>query len=599
VQVLAYQQPSEELMEVLYGGKTSLLGKQWHLKGGDDRIALSISQRHSCPEIVGRILSTRGVTSETAAQFLDPKLRDHLPDPFHLKDMEKAIDRVCQAILLNQKIMVFADYDVDGATSSALLKRYFQAIGLDLGVYIPDRIEEGYGPNIPAMRHLAQGGTKVLIMVDCGTTAFEPLQEAKNLGMDVIVVDHHTAQPELPSAYALINPNRLDESSSFTTLCAAGLTFLFIIALNKTLRQRGVFCRERAEPDLRQYLDLVALGTVCDVMPLTHLNRAYVLQGLKVLKHRQNPGLVALSDVAGMNESPSAYHLGFLLGPRVNAGGRVGKADYGSRLLATQDPTEARLLAGYLDTYNKERQTIESIVLEKAIEQVERFNLSSNPVILVADDNWHPGVIGIVASRLKEKYGKPSCVVGYSGDVGKGSGRSIAGVHLGQAMHRACDQGLLVYGGGHAMAAGFTVMREQFQVFSAFLQTTLASCVQSIKPRSEVDGFLSLRGLTLELMDHLSLLEPFGNGNPTPKFVLQHVIISYAERVGTDHIRCFLVGEDGAKVKAMAFRCLDSKMGEFLLKNRSTPVHVLVTLKNDTWGGTRKVLAILEDIMLP
>lgn len=581
----------------LYEGKVSVSGKVWCLKSGDERLGLALSQKADVPEIVGRILASRGIGLDTVSSFLQPTLRDLMPDPLDLKDMPQAIDRTAQALTSKEKVAIFSDYDVDGATSSALLKRYFTDIGHDVTVYIPDRIEEGYGPNVEAMRFLHKQGITLIIMTDCGTTSFEPLAEAKSLGIDVIILDHHTSQATLPECYALVNPNRLDENSPLTHLCAAGLTFLFLAALQRKLRQDGLFS-DISEPDLRTYLDLVALGTVCDVMPLTGLNRAYVAQGLKVLKWRSNIGLSALADISGLADTPSAYHLGFLLGPRVNAGGRVGKADFGSRLLSTRDPTEARLLAQQLDTHNRERQAIEAIVLDQAIEQIEQKELHKHPLILVGDEGWHPGVIGIVASRLKDRYSRPACVVGFKGGIGKGSGRSITGVHLGSVMHVACHQGLLIHGGGHAMAAGFSLLQENFEAFYSFLIEKLGALVLATTPTLTIDGFLSLGGATPELIDQLALLEPYGNGHPTPRFAFQHVRIGYAEKMGVGHLRCTLVGEDGSKIKGVAFRVAETALGEALLTARNQRLHVAGTVRLDTWGGRRDVTCTIDDVMM-
>ena len=582
--------------EALFEGQHSISGRRWVHDEVDPRLALQLAQNHGIGTLSASVLLRRGLTFETAGQFLQPTLRDLMPDPSHLKDLDAGVDRVVTALKSKETIAVFGDYDVDGATATAILRRYFDDIGASLRVYIPQRIEEGYGPTIPAMEQLAKEGTTTLLMVDCGTTAFEPLQEAKNLGMDVIVIDHHMSQASLPVATAVINPNRLDENSSLTHLCAAGLSFVFMVALHRRLRQEGWF-EGQTEPDLRQYLDLVALGTVCDVMQLTGLNRAFVSQGLKVMARRGNPGLRALSDVAGLDDTPSAYHLGFLIGPRINAGGRVGCAEYGSRLLSTNDVLEAQQLARDLDLYNKERQAIESLVLEEAITQVESRGLDRHPVILVGQDGWHPGVIGIVAGRLKERYNKPTCVVGFDGDIGKGSGRSITGVNLGTAMHVATHQGLLAAGGGHAMAAGFTVMRNQFDAFYTFLCDQLRLQVANVDPVLEVDGILTPSGATLELIRELKMLEPFGNGNPTPKFCIHKARVTYAEPVGINHIRCSLEGEDGTRLKAMAFRALGTPLGDAILSRNNKPIQVAGTLKADTWNGRTTVTCFIDDVM--
>jgi single-stranded-DNA-specific exonuclease len=519
-----------------------------------------------------------------------------MPDPSHLKDLDQAVDRVIAALSAGEKIAVFGDYDVDGGTSCALLHRYFAVLGKNLRIYIPDRIDEGYGPNSEAMRTLKEEGYSLVLMVDCGTTAFEPLAYAKALGLDVIVIDHHVAQPTLPEAYAVINPNRLDQESPLKNLCAAGLSFVFLVALQRKLREQNRF--ERClEPDLMHLLDLVALGTVCDVMPLTGLNRAFVAQGLKIARWRQNLGLTALADVAGLKEAPTAYHLGFMIGPRVNAGGRVGEASLGARLLSTDDETEARTIAQRLDVLNRERQQIEAAVLEEAINLVETTDIQTKPILLVKGEGWHPGVIGIVASRLKERYARPACVISFTEDIGKGSGRSITGVDLGTAMHAACHQGFLVHGGGHAMAAGFTVTRALYEAFYDFLLQRLSENMKDILPTLDLDASLTLKGITTSFLQSLSCLEPFGAGNPTPKFMVQNVRISYAEVFGNDHVRCTLLSEDGTRQKAIAFRVAQHPLGQAILKLKNHLLHVAGTLRLDTWGGHHEAVVYIEDIM--
>ncbi len=586
---------SSSHLEPLFESKPSVSGKIWQFRNCDERQALAITQRYDLSPSVGQLLSNRGVALEDVPSFLEPTLRQLMPDPSHLKDLDQAVDRVIAALKAGEKIAVFGDYDVDGGTSCALLHRYFAALGRAIRIYIPDRIDEGYGPNAEAMRTLKKEGHALVLMVDCGTTAFEPLAEAKALGMDVIVIDHHVAQPALPEAYAVINPNRLDQESPLKNLCAAGLSFVFLVALQRKLRDIKWFAGP--EPDLMNLLDLVALGTVCDVMPLTGLNRAFVTQGLKIARWRLNLGLTALGDVSGLKEAPTAYHLGFMIGPRVNAGGRVGEANLGALLLSTDDDAQARVIAQRLDVLNRERQQIEATVLEEAIELVETTDLQSKPILLVKGDGWHPGVIGIVASRLKERYGRPACIISFTEDVGKGSGRSVTGVDLGTAMHAACHQGLLVHGGGHAMAAGFTVMRDHFDKFYDFLLNRLAADMDLIKPTLDVDASVTLKGITLDFLQSLACLEPFGAGNPTPKFMLQNVRIAYAEAFGNDHVRCTLLSEDGARQKAIAFRVVQQPLGQTILKSKNRLVHVVGTLRLDTWGGRNETVVYIEDVM--
>ncbi len=576
----------------------SATDKTWQLRTADERLILSLVQRYNLPEIIARLLANRGIDLENISGYLQPTLRNFLPDPSCLLDMDVSINKTVHALEAKQKIVVYGDYDVDGATASALLRSYFQEIGQPIGLYIPDRIEEGYGANSQALSYLSEQEYNLVLMVDCGTTSFEPLEHAASLGLEVIVLDHHTAQPALPKAIGIINPNRLDQNLGdydyLRYLCAAGVTFLFLVALQRALRQKGWF-NEKTEPDLMKYLDLVALGTVCDVMPLKGLNRAYVSQGLKILRQRHNLGLATLSNVVSLDETITSYHLGFMLGPRINAGGRVGQADLGSRLLTTQDPLEAQTIAKQLNELNQQRQDIEKQVLDDAIHQIESKELHQNPVLLVGEDGWHPGVIGIVASRLKERYNRPACVVGFENDTGKGSGRSISGVELGSAMHVAVHQNLLEKGGGHAMAAGFTVTRAQYDKFYTFLNDQLGKQIQDITPTLKIDGYLSLSGATVSLLESIQQLEPFGNGNPAPKFAFRHVYVSYLDNVGENHLRCQINDETGNRLKAMAFRVKNTALGNFLHSTKGRKIELAGTLKLDSWNGSNQVCLIIED----
>src|SRR5215472_13116548 len=442
------------------GGERSVCGRRWRLRAGGAVEGQAIAERLALPEILGRLLAQRGIDRDHAPGFLAPRLRDQLPDPSHLLDMEAAAARLVRAVRDGETIAIFGDYDVDGATSAALLVRFFAAVGGRTRIYVPDRLREGYGPNTAALLRLRSEGVRLVVTVDCGTNAHQPLADAAEAGVEVIVVDHHVAEPLLPRAAAVVNPNRLDEESPHGALAAVGVAFLLVVAVNRALRQAGWYTGSRGEPDLLQWLDLVALGTVCDVVPLAGVNRALVAQGIKVIRRNTNPGLAALAAVAAIGEPLDAYHLGFLLGPRVNAGGRVGEADLGARLLATDDPALAADLAGRLDVYNRERREIEARTLEAAIAVV--VGAAQSPVLaFAAGAGWHPGVIGIVAARLKERYERPACVVALADGIGKGSGRSIAGLPLGPAVIAARQAGLLINGGGHAMAAGFTVAAEK------------------------------------------------------------------------------------------------------------------------------------------
>lgn len=576
------------------GVERSLLGRRWRARLTDDRAVLALAQRLDLPEPVARALAGRGITAEEAPNYLNPTLRALLPDPFHLIDMEIAAQRLADAAMAGERIAVFGDYDVDGATSSALLQLFFTAVGAPLRIYIPDRITEGYGPNAPALLRLQAEGIKIVVTVDCGTAAFEPLEVAAEAGLEVVVIDHHEAEPRLPRAAAVVNPNRVDETSAHGQLAAVGVAFLLAVAVNKVLREKGWY-RSRPEPDLMAWLDLVALGTVCDVVPLTGVNRALVTQGLKILARRANPGLAALADVARIDERPTTYHLGFVLGPRVNAGGRVGEADLGARLLTTSDPAEAQTLARRLDGYNQERQAIEAGVLEEAFAAVERD--AGGAIAFVAHEGWHPGVIGIVASRLKERYNRPAFVVALENGIGKGSGRSVSGVDMGAAVIAAKQAGLLINGGGHKMAAGLTVAVDKIADLHAFLDTRLGGeiAAQRIAPSLSVDGALTLMAANRSLVDLLERLQPFGAGNAEPVYVLRDATAVRADVVGNGHVRLILTDGAGGRLKAIAFRALETELGRALLRKPATPLHLAGHLRADTWSGPDGVQFIVED----
>ena len=583
----------------MLGVERSLLGKRWRPRLADSMAGLSLAQAIEVPELVGRVLAARGVAAEDAPAYLEPTLRGLLPDPLHLRDMEKAVVRLAGALAAGEKIAVFGDYDVDGATSAALLSRFFEAVAGPVTVYIPDRLREGYGPNAAAMRQLAGQDVRVVVTVDCGIGAFDALEDAADAGLDVIVVDHHLGEARLPPAFAVIDPNRLDEESPHRQLAAVGVAFLLVVGLNRHLREAGWY-RDRQEPDLRQWLDLVALGTVCDVVPLTGVNRALVRQGLTVMHQRRNSGIRALGDVAGLEEPPGVYHLGFILGPRVNAGGRVGEAGLGARLLTTGDDDKAREIAHHLDALNRERQAIEQAVLEAAIEQVESAgdgDRSSAPFVLAHDERWHPGVIGIVASRLRERHDRPAIVVAWEGEIGKASCRSVPGVDIGAAITAARQAGLLVNGGGHPMAAGFTVERARLEALAAFLQTRLGSAAGADDPVPSIglDGALAVEGATAELLEMLEAAGPYGAGNPEPRFAFAGAQLLRSDIVGRGHVRCQLAGRSGKRLKGIAFRVADNALGHALLAGQGEPFHLAGRLRLDRRRGTRAVELHIDD----
>ena len=578
------------------GVERSICGRRWRMREADPGVAAAIAERHGLPEIVGRLLAQRGIGIDDAPGFLAPRLRDQLPDPLHLRDMDRAVVRLLRAVRDGEPIVVFGDYDVDGATAAALLLRFFAAIGGHASVYVPDRMREGYGPNAPALLRLKAEGAAVVVTVDCGATAHEPLAAAAEAGLDVIVVDHHVTEPLLPRALAVINPNRLDEDSPHGVLAAVGVAYLLVVALNRALREGGWY-RDRPEPDLLQWLDLVALGTVCDVVPLSGINRALVAQGLRVARHAANPGLKALAAVAAKNGPIDAYQLGFVLGPRVNAGGRIGAADLGARLLSTDDPALAAELAQRLDGYNCERREIEARTLQAAIALVESAP-QAPALVFAAAEGWHPGVIGIVAARLKERYERPACVVALAAGVGKGSGRSVPGLALGPAVIAARQAGLLINGGGHAMAAGFTVAADKLDALREFLVERLGDGFESerLVPELSIDGALSAAGAQGGVIGHIAALAPFGAANPEPRFAFPAVQVAFVEPVGTGHVRCTLADPIGpARLKAIAFRAAETPLGAFLAASRGRAIHLAGHLRRDDYRGGDAVQLVIDD----
>jgi single-stranded-DNA-specific exonuclease len=574
------------------GVVSSLLGQPWRWRRGDARAAEQIAQSLSVPDVVARLLANRDVSFDDAPDVLAPTLRRWLPNPSLFQDMDSAVERIVHALNHKQKISIFGDYDVDGATSSALLIRYFRNIGVEVTAYIPDRMREGYGPNSAAFRQLAATGTQLIITVDCGTQSFEPLAQAQAAGVDVIVVDHHKASAILPLAAAIINPNRFDETAEASAhghLAAVGVAFLLCVALNRALRGTTF-----GEVDLLPLLDVVALGTVCDVVPLTGLNRAFVTQGLKVMARRQQLGLTALMDIAGLSKAPDAGALGFYLGPRINAGGRVGQSDLGVRLLTTQDETEARYIAKQLDDFNAERKAIEAAVQADANAMAERQN---NALILVANDGWHAGVIGIVAGRLKEQYGRPAIVVALDGEIGKGSGRSISGVDLGAAVLSAKADGLLINGGGHAMAAGLTVARDALQPLHAYLEAQISPEIEHAQAGKALwlDSSLAPAGMTGDLARAVASAGPYGAGWAAPRIAVGPAKIVRCDIVGENHVRAIVTGQDGGKLKAMAFRAADTPLGDALLHGEGRSFWLAGRIQHDDWNGRDEAELHLED----
>ena len=579
------------------GVTRSAAGQFWLMQENDDRQVLALSQRLGLPDLLCRMLAARGIDAEHAPGYLDPKLRDLLIDPSRLTDMDKASARLAQAIIDDEKIAVFGDYDVDGATSSSLLIRYWRACGRAMHFYIPDRTKEGYGPNEAAFQKLHDEGYKLLVTVDCGTMAHDVLANAKARGQQVIVADHHQTGGGLPDCFALINPRRPDDESGLGHLAAVGVTFMLLVGLNRALRQQGYF-NDREEPDLTHLLDLVALGTVCDVVPLEGINRAFVRQGLTVMQQGRNAGVQALGKVARAEGIWGTYQLGFQLGPRVNAGGRVGEAEIGTRLLSTESPEEAAGFAARLDDFNAQRRAIESAVQDAVTRNVEALLETSNalpPYILQTGDGWHAGVIGIVAGRLKDKYQRPCFVITFDENgLGKGSARSISSVDVGRLVAGAVDEKIIDGGGGHAMAAGVTLQCAQLADFEAYLSDALGSMALDKPRRLRLDASLTPKAATRELWEMMQQVGPFGAGNPEPRLVLPAVGIVKPAVVGDGHVRCILAGEGGGSLKAMAFASVPEEV-RMLIQTTNAPLHMAGYLRADDWNGRRDVQFMVHD----
>jgi single-stranded-DNA-specific exonuclease len=568
------------------GIERSATGRRWIWRGAEPRIGLGIAQRLGLPEIVGRLLAARGVGIEDAPHFLEPTLRALLPDPSSLRDMDRAASRLADAVQRQEAVAVFGDYDVDGACAGALTVRLLRELGCRVAHYVPDRINEGYGPNAAAIRALCERGATLIVTVDCGIAAVEALAAAEGRA-DVVILDHHKAEGALPVVHAAVNPNRLDCTSGLNYLCAAGVAFLGAVALQRELRRRGFFAG-REEPDLKNFLDLVALATVCDVMPLTGLNRALVAQGLRVMARRGRAGIAALLEVAQAKDAPSAHTLGFMLGPRINASGRIAESDLGLRLLVEDDPVEARAMAETLDAVNRRRQEVEADVLTAAFEAAQRQADRGHPVLLVAGEGWHPGVVGIVAGRIKERFNRPACVAGLAAGLAKGSGRSVPGVDLGSAIIAARQAGLLETGGGHPMAAGFSYREGRGAELQAFLDERLshAASLPSAADLS-VEGTLAVQGATVPMAQDVARLAPFGAGNEEPVFVVNRARVVRADRVGKEGaaVRAFLEGEGGGpRLKAICFRAKDGPLAQALLGGGV--LHLAGHLRAESWNDS-------------
>jgi single-stranded-DNA-specific exonuclease len=546
------------------------------------------------------VLAARGVGVEEAEAFLNPTIRTLMPQPSALQDMEKGAARLAEAIMAGEKIGVIADYDVDGVSSAAMLSLFLRAVGAAATVHIPDRLTEGYGPSARAVEQLKAQGAEILVTLDCGVMAHDPLARAAELGLTTIIVDHHQAGEILPEAHAVINPNRQDDVSGLGYLCAAGVTMIFIAAVNKALRGRGWYGASRLEPNMLQWLELVSLATVCDVVPLKGLNRAYVTQGLKIMARRENVGLSCLSDVARLKRRPDTYALGYLLGPRINAAGRIGNAALALRLLTTDDKGEAAQIAQELERLNRERQEIELAVVDHAMVQADNMlgKERRGSVLLVSGKGWHPGVVGLAAARLKERFNLPSFVLAEDtqGRLASGSGRSIPGVDIGSAVREAFESGLIEKGGGHAMAAGLTVQTERLGDLRGFFEERLGPQVQAAQDRAlSIDAALTAGAATLELIELLEQAGPYGSAHPSPVFAFPAHRVLYADPAGSDHIRCTIGAADGKRMKAVAFRAMGTELGEMLLSERQMPLHIAGRLTIDDWSGARVPCLHIED----
>jgi single-stranded-DNA-specific exonuclease len=579
----------------------SLTGRRWtaRLDEAGARSATAIAQRHAVPDIVARVLAGRGVALEEVPDFLDPALKRLMPDPAMLAGMGEAAARIAAAVIDGEPVAIFGDYDVDGASSAALFARYLRAVGREPAIYIPDRLFEGYGPNAEALKSLATAGARLVVCVDCGSTSHQALAEGNRLGLDIVVIDHHQLGTDLPPALAVVNPNRQDDLSGLGHLAAVGVAFLVLVAVNRLLRERGWFAT-RPEPELLQWLDLVALGTVCDVVPLRGLNRAFVAKGLLAMARRANRGLAALADAARLGGPVAPYHLGFLLGPRINAGGRIGDAALGARLLASDDPATCERLAAELDRLNRERQAIETAMLAEAMAEADaEIGTGPGPAVLVtASQRWHPGVVGLIASRLKDRFHRPAVAIAFQPNgIGSGSGRSVAGVDLGRAVRAAVERGILVKGGGHAMAAGLTVEKGRLGELRAFLEASLGGAVAGSDEADglAVDAALTANGASVELIELVERAGPFGSGSPEPVFAFPSHQLSHVEANGNGHVRATLRGHDGAALRAIAFRAADTALGRALIASRGRHLHFAGALGIDSWQGrSAPALRILD-----
>ena len=578
---------------------SSVSGKNWLFKKFNSSDVTKFTENFSLTEIVAKLLSIRKKNIDDIALFLDPKIKNLLPNPLHLKDMKSAIERTYKSIIKSELIGIFGDYDVDGASSTALLARYFLSINQKIQTYIPDRQTEGYGPNNLGFNNLISNGAKIIFTVDCGTLSFGPINFAQKLNVDVIVLDHHQSDVKLPEACAIVNPNRYDDTSELNYLCAAGVCFVFLIGLNKKLRDENWFKNNNInEPNILNFLDLVSLGTVCDVVPLIGLNRAIVKQGLKIIKKRSNLGLKTLYDLCNIESQPTTFDLGFRLGPRINAGGRVGKASHGAELLISNDPEKTYQIALDLDKSNKERQAIELMLSEQINLEVKNYH--NHPVLVMSGNNWHEGIIGIVASRIKEKYNKPTILISLQQNIGKGSARSVVGFDIGSQIIKAVQCGILQKGGGHKMAGGFILKKENIPTFRDFLIKNFekSNINSSASTNLYLDSIIAPSALNEVFFDEINCLAPFGSGNSEPKFVIENIKVISANIVGNNHIKLVLSGKDGTVFKSLAWNAINTPLEPFLNNKNRKSINIAGKIHLNQWRGERKVEFMIEDIAL-
>jgi single-stranded-DNA-specific exonuclease len=582
--------------------KASVNGFLWNIHNTDEALVELLRKKLDISEIIARLLVVKGVSLEEASGFLKPTLRESMPDPFHLLDMEKATDIICASVIAKEKIVIFGDYDVDGATSSALLKRFFTLLGVETEVYIPDRIGEGYGPTIESFTLLKERGTDLIITVDCGTSSFDAIEYGVNNGIKIIVIDHHLSGEVLPPAHAIVNPSRFDETSEYTYLAAVGVAFLLSVAITSVLRKNNYFLNIK-EPDLIKLLDIVAIGTICDVVPLKSLNRAFVIQGLKILNKRQNPGVLAFCKLLNLDNELGTYHLGYVIGPRINAGGRVGESFLGSKLLSTDNEEEAFEVVQKLDQYNQERRAIESNVYDQALEQANKLS-PDDSFILVSGEKWHPGVVGIVAGRLKEKLNKSVAVISLEGDKAKASCRAINGNDFGTAIVKAKEEGLLLSGGGHKMAAGFTALAKDLPAIKSFLHNRFSKELALITNKGSryFDAYLTTQSINIEFAKQLEKLGPFGPSNHEPRFVLKNVYVARFNIFGVNHVSCFISCAESKSLvnllKANAFRAADSRLGEILVENKRKIIDLVGCIRINRWKGRETSEFIIDDAII-